>query len=116
MENHAFKGFRTLFSQLLDFSGDPVEFRVARYDDIDLRDNGLGPWLDSAKTRGTTERADDVIVKTKKAAAVAASSSRIVDASTQNKNSSLSASSVSVKSSSVTEVAGTELTSKEVLC
>lgn len=34
--------------------GDPVEFRVVCFSDVDLRDNGLGPWLDSTKCREST--------------------------------------------------------------
>ncbi|KAH7701949.1 hypothetical protein AAVH_30912 [Aphelenchoides avenae] len=34
--------------------GDPVEFRVVSFSDVDLRDNGLGPWLDSTKCREST--------------------------------------------------------------
>lgn len=61
------------------FLGDPAEFLVAKFADIDLRDNGLGPWLDSGKATDTPQ--PNVGVDVKKAAAVASTPVQVQAAS-----------------------------------
>src|SRR5687768_3685113 len=89
--------------------GDPAEFRVVSFSDIDLRDNGLGQWLTTVKSSETTPKQVAGGFGHDKATAVAVLTSRTPVPS--KPKSSPNVCTVS-KSPSVKEVVGSELTCK----
>ncbi|KAH7713338.1 hypothetical protein AAVH_19341 [Aphelenchoides avenae] len=95
---------------LPQLQGDPVEFRVASFTDDDVRDNGLGPWLETANRCEATVEKGDRAVHQAKATAFVVSGIRGDSFKTSNSLRTPTSSVRSTQASSVVEVTGTELT------
>lgn len=95
--------------------GDPAEFRVISFSDIDLRDNGVGPWPTTVKSSESTPKQVAGGFGHVKATAVAVPTSRTPAPSkhaVEDRPKSSPNVCTASKSPTVKEVVGSELTCK----